>query len=171
MNLEHTSNAPTWSVTYKYDGGACTEFIQAHDAETACKELMSRAKPTWNPGAECKLAGVHRILYFHELSVLPHRGLETAVDLTWDRRDKGGRYLVIERGTGYSPEGRDYWTTVGRIVRSVDSAAAGAKLVQGLALDTRKRGYSAQFDLVPRDAVKLAESGLPYGCMTRSYFA
>lgn len=163
---------PTWAATYTYDGaGRCTEFIQAADAETACTELMSRATPIYNPGAECKLVGAHRILFFEELSALPHRGVETAVDLTWDRRDKGGRFLIVERGSARDRDGRDYWTTVGRIVRSVDSAAAGEKLVQALDLDTRKRGYSALFDLVPRDAVKLAESGQPYGCNTGSYTA
>lgn len=161
-------NTPTWSVTYKYDGGACTELVQADDAETAGAELMSRATPTWNSGAECKLAAVHRVLFFEELAALPHRGLVTAIDLTWARRDDGAPFLIVERGSRrHSETLRDYWTTAGRIVRTAASAAAGEKMVEVLVRESRNRGVSGIFDVVPREAVTLAESGEPYGCYTR----
>jgi hypothetical protein len=161
-------NTPTWSVTYKYDGGACTEFVQADDAETAGAELMSRATPTYNPGAECKLAAVHRVLFYEELAALPHRGLVTAFDLTWDRRDDGAPFLIVERGSRlHSKTQRDYWMTAGRIVRTAVSAAAGEKMVAALVREMRDHGLSGIFDVVPREAVTLAESGEPYGCYTR----
>ena len=154
--------AKHWVVRYRYDGGYGAEIVQADTADGATALVMARAKPTWNPVAECKHVSTERVLYAPDLS-LPHGGLERAVDLSWDRRDRGGEYLVIERGHAIDPQQRSYWLASGRIVASC-ATERGAKSV-ATRHARRTHGASAIYHVVPRAAVQIESSGAPYGCL------
>ena len=152
-------------VQYSYDGGSCTEMVEALDAETATREVMSRAKPKWNPGAECVHRGTQRILSYDELVGEPHGGIVTAVDIDWDRRDTGRAYLVLERGDTRIG-GRSYWLTGARIVATCATDQSARSYAERLRREASRRGVSGRYDVVPRAAVRLESSGAAYGCMS-----
>ena len=93
----------------------------------------------------------------------PLHGLTTVIDMTWDRRDRLGDWLVVERGNAVR-DGYTMWTCVGRLV-ATSVSMAGARNRAGKARAKHRRyGTSAQIDVVRRGEVSLRLSGAPYGC-------
>lgn len=100
---------------------------------------------------------------YSEMVAAPNHGLTRVVELTWDRRDRGGKWLVVERGHRVDRDG-DRWTSTGRLVATAPTLA-GAKQCAGKASARLRRcGITPTIDIVPRDEVEIVLSAAPYGC-------
>ena len=102
---------------------------------------------------------------YQETQERPHGGLVVAIDLTWDRRDTGGAWLIVERG-GRFVGLPDMYTSTGRLV----ATAATEQRAEAIARQARRRLHaqgclSAIVDIVPRAAVAIRSASGPYGCM------
>lgn len=156
---------PRWRVLYRYDGGSGCVVVYAPDRESAIAAGMAKAKALYasDPLTPCTLTSAYRIMLYSEMQALPNRGIERAIDLTWDRRDGGHRYLVIERG--HSMHGHyDCWTTTGRIIGSADTARGAARIAEA----ARRRMFkihrqSPQYDVVERDTIAISMESGAYG--------
>ena len=93
--------------------------------------------------------------------------LDEVVDLSWDKRDRGLPWMVVERGRGYNfSRMRDYYTPCGRLVATC-ATERGARNRAGKARASLcRQGLSGRIDIVHRDAVVLRGSSAPYGCMS-----
>jgi hypothetical protein len=152
-----------WHVCYDYEGGAGREIVTAPDERTATTTGMALATPRWaaDPSAPCRHVRTYRVLSWEEMAAAPHGGIETVVDLTWDRRDRGRTWLVVERGHR-TEDLHDYWTTTARLVGTAHARSTARRMATARG---RRGGSGARYDVVPRDAVQMMTSGAPYGCL------
>jgi hypothetical protein len=162
--MEDTKPEPRFHVHYEYSGGSGTLEIRAPDADAATRLGMLQAKPDHNPGQSVTHKVTHRILDWKEVETLPYGGVRRAYEVEWDRRDTGGDWLVVERGRQLDHRGLDYWTESGRLVATHKSETAAWKWARETVAKQIKRHNSfARYDVVPRHAVELVETMMPYG--------
>lgn len=106
---------------------------------------------------------------YSEIAAMPRRGITEVVDLTWDRRDRGGEWLVVERGSVYDYSGAargDLYTRTGRLV-ATSISRRGARIRAGKAAALlRRQGVYGLLDIVRRDEVAISTSGIAYGCLS-----
>ena len=104
---------------------------------------------------------------YSEITKMPHAGLVEVIDLTWNRRDRGGKWLVVERGHTFDPaRSGDLYSSTGKLV-ATSVSYRGAQIRAGKArAHHRRHGTSARIDVVPREAVTIRHSGAMYGCMS-----
>ena len=151
----------TFRVAYRYDGGRGAVDVQAATKEEAITIGMPQARPQYasDPATPCVLSSCFRIMGTTEMLAERNHGLESAIDLTWDCRDKGHRFLVVERGHMFELPGLgDVWTTTGRLIGTTKTRAGGMRLASAARAKTR-----AQYDVVERHEITLSESAAAYG--------
>lgn len=155
-------SAPTWLVSYDYDGGSGSAVVHADTREEATRLGMAQATPKWQPGAQCRHTSTIRWMSFQDVQTAPLAGIATAADLSWDRRDTGHEWLVIERGSAHCG-GRDWWTDAGRIVGTASTLDAAQRMAT--AMRRCKIGPSTTlYDVVSRSDVEVVVTDQPYGC-------
>lgn len=152
-----------YEVSYRYDGGRDSVVVDAMDAETATATVMATATARWNPGAAVHHVRTERLLADAD------RTVEAVVDMVWDRRDRGGRYLIVERGTKAVvlpglPGPRTVWYTSARLVGTARTPRGAARVAT--IARRRLRRLSALIDIVERDSVQMCTSDVPYGCIS-----
>lgn len=103
---------------------------------------------------------------YREMMAHPTRGITRVVDLTWDRRDRGGRWLVVERGHRVI-DGHDEWPEAGRLLRTTDSARGARWVRTRAARRAATQALAGRYDVVLRSEVALTTSSVPYGCSAR----
>jgi hypothetical protein len=97
----------------------------------------------------------------------PHDGLTTVVDLTWDRRDRGGDWLIVERGSAYDGTRGDLWTATGRLIGTSRTERSARIIASRAARDARRHGsLTTIVTVVRRSEVRMSESSAPYGCLS-----
>lgn len=157
-----TIKPTTWWVRYSYDGGRGEQILEAPSAEEATAAAMAAARPRYaaRADAECVHAGTSLLVPADRAT---GQEIREVVDLSWDARDRGGLFLVVERG-GLWRDGLRWYTTAARLVGSA-TTSRGARWLLGRSR-RRLHGTDGRVDVVLRADVALRRSGEPYGCMS-----
>jgi|SRR5579885_1858786 len=106
---------------------------------------------------------------YSEIAAMPHRGLTEVVDMTWDRRDRGGEWLIVERGQAYDYSGAhrgNLYTRTGKLVATSISERGARNRAGKAQRSLRRQGVSGLIDIVRRGEVTMRASGAPYGCLS-----
>jgi hypothetical protein len=92
----------------------------------------------------------------------PHGGITDVIDLTRDRRDRGGNYLVVERGTRFH-DLTDWTTSTGRLVATRADRKRAARYASKLQERADRHVVGARYHVVERSSVRLREKSSDYG--------
>lgn len=113
---------------------------------------------------------VPKILTLDDTKIFPHAGITTVVEFTWRKRDTGGDFIAVERGTTHSTEKLTRWNgddiqmcdvvyNTGALVGTSKTQAGAEAIIDKI----NKTLLGAWYHVVRREAVKIVTSSAPYG--------
>jgi hypothetical protein len=110
-----------------------------------------------------EIMGSVRWLTIADVSALPNAGITDVIDLDTDARDRGGEYLIVERGTRLGTDLVTRLTATGRLVATRAEAKTARGLARKLQAKNDRDVIGGRFDVVPRSGVRLRATASDYG--------